>query len=224
MDTDKLTKTAEFLKAELSKMAFYKDNNQRMADYRIEHSYRVANIGAQIAVAEGLDVEKTFLACLLHDIGYAVDYDTKGGYREHGRIGAGIARPFLLSLGYDAEGVNEMCYGIAIHVDDRADFAGERTPLALTVGDADNIDRFDAYRLYEGLHFRDYMNLPLEQQREAVEKALSRLPALREMPCGTKTGEALWKEKIDYQIGFYQRLLHQIETSRGFCDPGPMLT
>ena len=224
MDATRLVKTADFLKTELSKMAFYKDNTQRMADYRIEHSYRVANIGAGIARAEGLDVEKTFLACLLHDIGYAVDYDTEGGYREHGRIGARIARPFLLSLGYSAKDVNEMCYGIAIHVDDKADFEGERTPLALTVGDADNIDRFDAYRLYEGLHFRNYTDLSLEEQQAYIQKALSRLPTLREMPCGTGTGEALWKEKIDYQIGFHQRLLHQIETSRGFCDPGSVLT
>lgn len=110
----------------------------------------------------------------------------------------------------------EMCYGIAIHVDDQADFEGERTPLALTVGDADNIDRFDAYRLYEGLHFKDYTNLPLDSQRELVQKTLARLPELRELPCGTKTGEKLWKEKIDYQIGFYRKLMDQIQTSCGF--------
>lgn len=214
MDKERISKTEAFLQTELRKLAGYKDNIDRMAEYRIEHSYRVAAIGAQIAVAEGFDVEKTYVACLLHDIGYAVDYDTKEAHREHGRIGAGIARPFLLSLGYSEADVNEMCYGIAIHVDDKADFEGERTPLALTIGDADNIDRFDAYRLYEGLHFGDYMNLSLEQQREHVEKVLRRLPKLRELPCGTKTGETLWKEKLDYQIGFYERLLHQLETSR----------
>ena len=115
--------------------------------------------------------------------------------------------------------VNEMCYGIAIHVDDKADFDGERTPLALTVADADNIDRFDAYRLYEGLQDRVYRDIPLKEQKAFVDKALSRLPKLRELPCGTKTGEALWKEKVDYQIGFYQRLLHQIETSERFVSP-----
>lgn len=26
--------------------------------------------------------------------------------------------------------IDEICYGIAIHVDDKADFAGERTPFA----------------------------------------------------------------------------------------------
>ena len=213
MNKDRIKKTESFMKTELAKLAFYKDNIVRMAEYRIEHSYRVAHIGAEIAKEEGFDAEKIILACLLHDIGYSIDFEDKEDYRNHGRYGAKIARPFLRSLGFSEEDTNEMCYGIAIHVDDKADFAGERTPLALTVGDADNIDRFDAYRLYEGLHDKDYMNLPLEGQRELVKKALSRLPELRKMPCGTKTGERLWKEKIDYQIGFYQKLMAQIEAS-----------
>ena len=31
-----------------------------------------------------------------------------------------------------------------------------------------------------------------------------------------KLGEKLRKEKIDYQIGFYRKLMKQIEASRGF--------
>ena len=216
--TERIGKTEDFLKAELWKLASFRDNIPRMAEYRIEHSYRVAHIGAQIARAEGLDAEKTVIACLLHDVGYSVDFAGREDYRNHGRYGARIARPFLLSLGFSEADVNEMCYGIAIHVDDRADFEGERTPLALTVGDADNIDRFDAYRLYEGLHFKDYMNLPLADQQTLAQGALARLPKLRELPCGTKTGETLWKEKIDYQIGFYQKLLRQTEESCGIWE------
>ncbi len=141
MDREKCEKTAEFLKTELMKSADFEGESVRVAEYRIEHSYRVANIGAKIALAEGLDVEKTYLACLLHDVGYAVEMKSEADYRNHGRIGARLARPFLRSLGYSEEAVNEMCYAIAIHVDDQADFEGERTPLALTVQDADNIDR-----------------------------------------------------------------------------------
>lgn len=216
MNVTKIRKTEEFMKTELRKLASFEDNIPRMTEYRIEHSFRVARIGAEIARAEGFDEEKTVVACLLHDIGYSVEYKDEKDYRGHGRIGAKLARPFLRSLGYAEADVNEICYGIAIHVDDEADFEGERTPLALTVGDADNIDRFDAFRLYEGLQDRDYRNLPLEEQRAYVERVLTRLPALRELPCGTKTGEALWKERIDYQIGFYRRLLRQIETSGSF--------
>lgn len=202
-----------FLRAELQKMTRFEGNTPRMAEYRIEHSYRVANIGVQIAQAEGFDTERTAVACLLHDIGYAVEYPTKEAYRNHGRVGAAIARPFLLGLGYRPEEVEEMCFGIAIHVDDKADFAGERTPLALTVGDADNIDRFDAFRIYDALHDCDYRKMPLAEQRLLVKRRLERLPGLREMPCGTPAGTRMWQEKVDYQIGFYRKLLSQIENS-----------
>ena len=35
--------------------------------YRLAHSYRVANIGKEIAKKEGLNVEDLMIACLLHD-------------------------------------------------------------------------------------------------------------------------------------------------------------
>lgn len=35
--------------------------------YRLAHSYRVANIGKEIAEKEGLNVEDLIIACLLHD-------------------------------------------------------------------------------------------------------------------------------------------------------------
>ena len=216
MTTDRIRKTEDFMKAELSKVASFPDHIQREAEYRIEHSYRVARIGETIAEEEGFDVERTVVACLLHDVGYSVGFSGREDYRNHGRYGARIARPFLLSLGFTGEETNEMCYGIAIHVDDLADFDGERTPLALTVGDADNVDRFDAFRLYEGLHVQNYRDLPIGGQRELVEKTLSRLSKLREAPCGTKTAERLWKEKIDYQTGFYRKLMDQIENSSSF--------
>lgn len=36
--------------------------------YRLAHSYRVANIGKEIAEKEGLNVEDLMIACLLHDV------------------------------------------------------------------------------------------------------------------------------------------------------------
>lgn len=101
----------------------------------------------------------------------------------------------MISLGYSADEVEEMCYGIAIHVDDRTDFEGKRAPFTVTVGDADNIDRFDAYRLYEGLHFNDYMNLPIEKQRIFVKSRLSKLSEIINMPCGTKPEKKCGKKK-----------------------------
>ena len=39
--------------------------------YRIEHTYRVANIGREIAVKEGFDETEMVIACLLHDVSYS---------------------------------------------------------------------------------------------------------------------------------------------------------
>ena len=119
----------------------------------------------------------------------------------------------MKELGLAADRIEDICYGIAIHVDDEADFPGERTPLALSVGDADNIDRFDAYRIYEGLQRQDFGALPLEEKRAGAEKTLSRLAQLRDMPLATQTAKTLWQERIDFYTDFYRRLLAQADAS-----------
>lgn len=214
MREDRIQKAEAFIRRELMKLADYQDNTPRMAEYRIEHSFRVAHIAALIAAKEDFDEERATVAGLLHDIGYSVDLTTEDDYMNHGRIGAAIARPFLLTLGYTAAETDEICYGIAIHVDDKADFPGERTPLALTVQDADNIDRFDAFRLYESLLNASYRDLPLQKQRSFLEDRIPKLCHLRTLPFGTESATLMWREKIDYQIGFLTRLLDQVEHSQ----------
>jgi len=208
-----IRRTEQFLREKLALMEQYEDVGRRAMDYRIEHSLRVANIGREIALREGFDEEKCVVACILHDVGYAIKYTEREDFRNHGRYGAEIARPFLSELGYSELEVAEMCYGIAIHVDDKADFEGERTPLALTVGDADNIDRLDVYRLYENLHFKDYVNLSIKDQKAYCDKHLAGLTRLRAMEFGTVTATELWREKIDYRLGFIGKLNAQIENS-----------
>ncbi len=209
-----IIKVKDFVKTELMKLKDYKDNNLRMAEYRIEHSFRVANICKEIATKENLNVELAYVGGLLHDIGYSLDYDSYDDYKNHGRLGAKIARPFLLELGYTKDEVEEMCYGIAIHVDDKADYEHKRTLLAGIIGDADNIDRFDAYRLYEGLQNIDYMNLSIAEQKAYVDKIISKLPKLRSLKFETKTSQKMWEERIDFMSEFYNRLNNQIENSK----------
>lgn len=205
--------TAKFLKDELSKMIELFPEEKRAIEYRYEHSLRVASIALDIAKKEGLDEDRCYIGALLHDLGYSVPYDNPKEYVNHGRIGAKLARPFLESLGYSEEEVNEICYGIAIHVDDKADFEGKRTALAVTIGDADNIDRFDAFRIYDRLTWVDYKNLSLEKQREHVDTVLSSLNKYLDYECATRTATLMWKEKISFQLEFYNRLKKQIENS-----------
>ena len=50
-----IRRTEQFLKEKFSQSEYFKEHPQEMA-YRLEHSYRVANIGKQIAEKEGMDV------------------------------------------------------------------------------------------------------------------------------------------------------------------------
>lgn len=212
MNTEMIAKTEAFLK-ETFAASTYLQENPTQRDYRQEHSYCVANIAKAIAEAEGFDVTNAVIAGLLHDIAYCEEMVTREDQLNHGRRSAAIARPFLESLSLPADTVNEICYGIAIHVDDEADFQWERTPFTETVGDADNIDRFDAYRIYETLEYLKFSQMGLEEKREKVISTIDRLTKYKEMKLGTATAKNLWLQRLDYYIGFYEKLNAQLDSS-----------
>ncbi|MBQ8264686.1 MAG: HD domain-containing protein [Oscillospiraceae bacterium] len=209
--TENIRKTLDFVKAGFDSCPYFADNPAD-GQYRFEHSLRVAHIGAEIARREGLDKEALTLACLLHDIAYSREIPA-GGWNEHGRVGARIARPFLESLGLNPETVNDICYGIAIHVDDAADFDGERTSLALSVSDADNIDRFGTFRIYDAMRFAGFYEMSFEEKLAWTRKRIPDLERLRGIDFATVSAKAMWLKNLDYQIEFYTRLLHQLEQS-----------
>ena len=61
-------------------------------------------------------------------------------------------------------------------MDGKADFPGEATAFALSIGDADDVDRFDAYRIYDGMRFTDFHNLKIEKKRIWLLEQLEKLP------------------------------------------------
>ena len=207
-----IAKTEAFLK-ETFLASGYLQEHPAERDYRLEHSYRVANIAKTIAEAEGFDVTHAVIAGLLHDIAYCEEMVTQEDKRNHGRRSAALARPFLESLGLAADAVNAICYGIAIHVDDEADFAWERTLFSETVGDADNIDRFDAYRIYETLQYLRFDEMPLAEKQERVISTMEKLRKFKEFSLGTETAKTLWIQRLDYYLGFYEKLQLQLENS-----------
>ncbi len=213
MNREWIEQTERFLKDTFAASA-YLDAHPEERDYRLEHSYRVANIGREIAEQEGFPVADMVIACLLHDIAYREEMPTREARMAHGRRSAQIARPFLEGLGLPEERMQDILYGIAIHVDDQADFAWRRTAFSETVGDADNIDRFDAYRIYETLEYQQFSKLPLEQKRQRIQSTLTQLSKLREMKLGTAAAEKLWQERIDFYISFYEKLEKQMEHSQ----------
>lgn len=209
-----IEKTEAFLK-EIFDGSGYLTAHPEAKAYRLEHTYRVANLGRDIARREGFDETEMVIACLLHDVSYCEDFG-ENGWIEHGRRAADIARPFLREMGLPEDRIADICYGIAIHVDDKADFPGERTPFALSVGDADNLDRFDAYRIHETLHHDGFLDLPYEEKLALTEKRLARLRELRDMEMGTQAAKEIWIERIGFYISFYERLLSQLKSSKRF--------
>ncbi|MBP5733560.1 MAG: HD domain-containing protein [Lachnospiraceae bacterium] len=216
INVEMIEKAETFLKEKFD-AGIYLNQHPEAKAYRIEHTYRVANIGRRIAAKEGFDETEMVLACLLHDVSYCEEFGEEG-WKEHGRRAAKIARPFLESLGLPADRINDICYGIAIHVDDKADFEGERTAFALSVGDADNIDRFDVYRIHETLSADGFIEKSFDEKRDYVSKRIARLKELKEMPLGTKAAEELWQERIAFYLAFYERLADQLENSVAIRD------
>lgn len=211
MNESLVKQTEAFLKERFDDSQYLSSHPEAKA-YRLEHSYRVANIGRQIAKREGFDETEMVIACLLHDISYCEEFGEEG-WREHGRRSAAIARPFLRTLGFPEERIQDICYGIAIHVDDHADFPGDRTPFALSVGDADNIDRLDVYRIHETLSYDKFLEMSYPEKLEYTEKRLTRLRDIRELPVGTPAARDLWYERIDFYTAFYEKLLSQLQSS-----------
>ena len=207
-----IEKTKAFLLQRFDESPYYADHEDEKA-YRLEHSMRVANLGERIARAENLDVEALVIACLLHDVSYCEEFKNREDKLNHGRRSAAIARPFLESLNLEPERVQEICYGIAIHVDDQADFEGERTPLAISVSDADNLDRFDAYRIYLDLEWKAFSKRPIAEKKETVTNTLEKLEKYLQVEFGTSFATQLWVERITFYRTFYQKLLTQLERS-----------
>ena len=61
MNTEMIAKTETFLKDTFA-ASTYLQSNPADRDYRLEHSYRVANIAKTISEAEGFDVTKAVIA------------------------------------------------------------------------------------------------------------------------------------------------------------------
>ncbi len=204
---------ARFVQTRLQTMAEQNPSEWRDPVYRWEHTLRVAHYGRVIAEAEGADIGQVTVACLLHDVAH---FDPLEDHRDHGRRGAQLSRPLLEELGYSPAAVDNICYAITVHVDGKADFDHPYTLEARCVTDADNIDRFGAYRI---LHFccPEMGNFP--QMAEKLTQRLTRLQEYRSraMMLETVTGDRIFKQQLDRQIAFFKALLdeHNITTLPG---------
>lgn len=211
-----IQKTEIFLREQFDNCVFFKEHPAD-GEYRLQHSYRVAYAAGEIARREGLDEEGLIIGGLLHDVGYSLPLETeegsRGGWQEHGRLSARLVRPFLERLDLGEERVQEICYGIAIHVDGKADFPGGKTPFACSIKDADDVDRFDAYRIYDAMEYVGFRNLKIEDKRKWLYEKLDWIRWRLGEKSGTETARQMITERLLYQRQYYEKVLEQLEHS-----------
>jgi putative nucleotidyltransferase with HDIG domain len=201
----RLQEIARFVHDRLREVASQRVNPNLDPEYRWQHTLRVSNYGRMIAEAEGANVELVIVACLLHDIAH-FDQDN---WKEHGRLGAKIIRPFLAGLGYSPEEMENICYSVAVHVDGRADFPHPETLESKIVSDADNVDRFGAYRIIQ------WCTADVESYKGLIAKLRQRLQTLEDYRqrrmMETETGHHLFNRQLDLQITFFKALVEESE-------------
>ena len=205
-----IEKTKLFLKNSLESGKYMQDHPHKL-DYRYNHSLRVAHYGKIIAENEGLDVDGLVIGCLLHDLSYMEDIDSFEKHINHGRRSAELAEDFVASLDLSSNTKKDLLYGIAIHVDRKADFEWRDSLLAKSISDCDNIDRFDIYRLHENLEWDEFSALTYNKQIVYIEKRLSKLAELAKKELSSKMATKLFREKIEINRDFFLLLQKQLE-------------
>ncbi len=202
--SERINKIADFTQEHLHKMAKKYPSPNHNPTYRWEHTLRVASYGKRLAEKEGATAELVIAACLLHDIAH---FESDDDYKDHGRRGAKIIRPYLEDLGYSTKEVDNICYSVALHVDGNAGFDHPETLESQIVSDADNIDRFGAFRLLQWCvdDMYDYNRLI-----EKLSQRIERLEYYRQNnPLETEAGRILFSKQLDLQIGFFLEIIEE---------------
>jgi putative nucleotidyltransferase with HDIG domain len=198
---DRLEQIGRFVRNRLREVAAEQQVKGQDPDYRWQHTLRVSHYGKIIAEAEGANVEVALAACLLHDIAH---FDP-GDWKDHGRLGAELIRPHLQEFGYSPAQVDNICYSVAAHVD----VEQPETLEAKIVTDADNVDRFGAYRTIQWCMGDpdDYSALIAKLKDWILTLRRYRQQDLLQ----TATGQDLFNHQVDRQIAFFEALIQEHE-------------
>lgn len=206
MNKEIFSQAHDFLKNHL----FSSTVNEVDVMYRYEHSMRVYHIGEILCEKEHYDETVLLLSCLLHDVG---KFDSPSE-KEHGRVSAQIARPFLVSLPLSEKQVKAICDSIAMHVDGEGDIDEMYRSEAEALSDCDNLDRMNAYRIAESLLYDLTVFGSLSKMEEHVEMKIKRIEGYQKNKIGSSnTANQMFDEFFECQKTFNHLLLKQIKTS-----------
>jgi uncharacterized protein len=115
-------------------------------------------------------------------------------------------------LEYSESEVDNICYSIAVHVDGNAGYSHEDTIEARIVSDADNIDRFGAFRVIQ------WCNESIADYDTLIDKLRKRILKLKEYqlnnPLETKTGRRFFSAQLAHQIDFFNKIISESEITQ----------
>ena len=210
---NRIEKTKKYLYESYEKSK-YLQKNPKEKMYRHEHTLRVAKWGEKIARNEELDQEALIVGCLLHDISYIEEMDTREKQVGHGRRSAEIVKDFVDSLGFEEETKKDILYGISIHVDGQAAFEWKDSVLAESISDADNLDRFDVYRIYETLEYSGYSSMRNEEKEIFCRERLDAIYQNLQEDFSTPFATVVFHDELRFMEEFYKRLQQQCLNSK----------
>lgn len=215
LNTDLIARAEAFLKETFASSEYLQSKPDKM-DYQLAHAYRVANIAKEISEAEDdefCDPTLAVIACLLHDIAYCEEMVTFTDVMNRGRRGAEIVRPFLEELGISSNSINDICYGIATHVDDKSSFEWESSPISEMVCFADQLDHLNTYHIHNTYNQLMLNKHSLSDKRKKVSEMIIKLEGLKKMKSGASVANQIWRQRLDFHIAFYKVLEAELATS-----------
>lgn len=204
-------KALKFLEESFNKSPRYK-NNPTLGKEKVEHSLRVSHYASIIAKKEGLDEETLVLGGILHDISYGNLFEEMSpDWYDHGRNATLMSKAFIEGLPLTEKQKEDILYAIAIHVDFKSNVKGETNILTLSLTDADILDQFSPFRLYDALHKNDFFKMTLNEQNDFCHKQIKRLKERATHKFVTKIAKALCEKMLSFHLSFYESKLQEIK-------------
>ncbi len=208
---ERITIVAEFVYNYLMKTGRAHSDEPWGPKYRWKHTLRVAHWACILAKEEKLDIEKSVIAALFHDVSHFVTED----YRKHGEKSAEIAKSFMHKVGFTKDSTKDICYAVKSHVGER----NPRTINAKILQDADTLDRFGYFRILLFGKTTDLSDL-----KKVKTDILSSMEYLKKVergdfgPMWTKTGKEKIGELIRVNKTVYRGILSEIKNTGNLRD------
>jgi uncharacterized protein len=207
-----IQRTEQYLKQKFNQSEYLKINTKEYL-YRLDHTMRVRYWGQYIAQRSDLNEEALVVGCLLHDISYVEEMKNGSAHVNHGRRSAEICEQFVKSLDFSTDVKNDILYGIQIHVDGKPNknMNWHNSTFAESISDADNLDRYDVYRIYDSLQYDKFSDKLNSDKIKYYQDQILRIRKNKSASLATTTATNEFHKELNFSEKFYERMLEQMQ-------------